>query len=176
MKDGTVFLVKYRPKEKWVYSIVGKVITFITKSPYTHTGIYINGKYFDDTIYIDKKGIHSGVRVSEERHFADDAILEYVGEFSPDQVKLMEAFLMFYSKRHIPYGIGRLISLAIVYPTRWFWKMIGYVPFEKSAREVCSTIVADTYEFAGINLFPDMSPEMIAPGDFLTTKLLKQAK
>jgi len=173
LKDGTIFLVAYRPTT-FIYNIVGKVIKFITKSNFTHSGIYMNGKYYDDTLSIDKTGIHSGVRVSDTWDYPEDAVLEYTQTLAPDQIKLMEAFLIFYSRKRIPYSILKLVSLAIVYPTRFFWNWIGWVPFENSLREVCSTAVDDCYQFAGIDLLPDQRPELVAPGDFQSSKLLKR--
>lgn len=177
MKDGTVLLVPYDPNEKNpIYKLVGWVIKKITKEDFTHTAIFFNGKYYDDTLIFKGLNIKSGVRSLDAPDYPVGKTLEYVGELTPEQFVRMQSYLIFYANEPIHYSILKLVTLSFVYPTKWFWDLIGWVPFSKFLfGEVCSTFVAEAWKFAGVDLFKGIEQdELVSPGDFLRSTLLKE--
>lgn len=76
-------------------------------------------------------------------------------------------------QRKIPYNVGLLLSLAFFYPTRNVWDKLGWMPFEKSAKEVCSTFVAELFKAWPVNLdiLPGVETNLIAPGDYVNSPI-----
>ena len=68
------------------------------------------------------------------------------------------------------YNFFRLVMMLVIYPTRWFWKAIGWVPFSKKIYgEFCSSFVDEVLWQVGIDVLPDEFHGYTAPVDLLRT-------
>jgi hypothetical protein len=167
MENGTIFLWKNDGKH---FPLISKAIEYFTKSPYTHVAIYVNNYTYDDTIWTPKGKIipRSGIRKTLGLLEDYSTILVPKNKITYYESTLMEVRANKDITQRIPYSIIKLLVLAIVYPTRWFWTKIKWVPFQASFfGEVCSTFVDEIYTAAKRDLFPGRSIEATVPGDFV---------
>ena len=123
MNNGTILLYKFHKSKNILINITGKSIKFFTSSDYVHTAIYLNGKTYSEEVWKENKKWKSGVKITNGMNRAD-VYLEPIYTLTECQVYAMEIILKnFYETKG--YNFLKLISLAIVYPLRWFFKKIG---------------------------------------------------
>lgn len=167
MKDGTILLMKQPKDAPWYEQIIGRTIIFLTQSPFVHTLIYLNGYTYDWNMKKENGKWYSGVIKTKGIRKPYDTALEPNFNLTKKQIKKMEEYFEEASLKRYPYNVARLIILAIVYPTRWFWNLINWVPFSKVDKgEVCSSGIDEAFEYAGIDLIPNSEEELTVPGDF----------
>ena len=170
MRNGTIFLQKPNWElGKSLTDRVIKVIQFITQSRYYHVVLYLNGWYWESTVWFEgKKMLHGMKRSKSLWHY--DTALEPVQDLTDNEVKIMELHLMRELKKKRPYNVLKLIALIIVYPTRWIWRALGWVPFSNNVfGYVCSVFVDEAYMHIQRDILPDDYHEYTAPVDLLRT-------
>lgn len=177
-----ILLWKYHKKKPWYRNLVSKAIVFFTGYPYTHVAIQVDGDVYESTVWKDRV---TGVWVNGARRTAwldypdldeamPDEALCFVSEVNYDQKQRIIRVLEDTLDRKLKYNFLRLLALAFVYPTRWFWNLINWVPFKAEVfGEVCSTYVDEALKWAGIDLFKYQDEEYTAPGDYLNASSLR---
>jgi hypothetical protein len=175
MKNGTILLQKVDPKNipNTIEGFFYKAIIFFTGSTFLHALIYCDGKTWDSTFYTTgemfkgKFTLFSGVR--KRKTIAGHAVaLEPVTPMTEKEKENMIAYMKKAIENKRPYNLLRLIAMAFVYPTRWFWNWIRWVPFSKDIYgEFCSSFVDEAWEAAGRDIIPNSKEELTAPVDFL---------
>lgn len=166
MKDGTVFVTKNRKSDDLFSNTLGNLIEYFTGMPYVHVEVWCKGHRYGSV----KGGPRKTTTVPNRN---GTVFLQPREELTEKQKEAMNEYLERMLSR--PYNVFKLVSLALVYPTRWFWNWIGWVPFEKDVfGVVCSVYVDEAYKAAGIDLLPGRSEEYTSPGDFLKSELLEK--
>jgi hypothetical protein len=171
--DGTIFLWKRSNKK---FDIVGRAIEYFTGSPYTHVAVFLRGSTFESTIWTPKGEFwpKSGIKQTGGFVHGYCVKLKPVKSLTSTEVDKMLLFSKMQMDNRRPYNILKLVVLALVYPTRWFWNKINWVPFQADFfGEVCSTFVDQVYKAAKRDLFPERGEEATVPGDFVKTNQLE---
>jgi len=168
LRDGTILL--YRAGK----GFIAKAITYFTGMPYVHVAGYVAGLTFESTIWWSDLWWTSGIYATLGAKQADE-YWQPITPLTDEQIKtILRYFIESINKRR-PYNVAKFLVLALVYPTRWLWQKIGWVPFSADYHgDVCSVVWDEAYRAAGIDLFPHRSEEYTAPGDFRKSKLLEQ--
>ena len=167
MKDGSILLFPAGPDP------VGQVIKDITGSPYAHVAICVGGLIFDDTVWEQPGRLLpvSGVRVTEQANAASLGtfiVRDLLVPWIPLEVEkaLQVAITQVNLRRR--YNIALLLFDAVIYPTRGFWKKLGWAPFEHARDHVCSTFDGLVVRAAGRDPWPGVQTQELVPGDFAT--------
>jgi len=178
MKNGTVILVARDPsKENLLFKILGAIIEWRTGSPYTHSGIYVGGYFYDDTIWIEKGKLHSGVRERTEWIDTMSLVREEIVSLTELQAHDLWKFCSWYSQKEFPYNIAQLAAFLFIYPLRPFLERIGWTPFQKTVDSVCSTFIGVARYYAGLpQIVKNQPPEFDVPGDYAATTVLRTVK
>jgi len=172
-QNGSVFLWS---KSESGFDIVTKAIQYFTGSPYTHVAIYLRGSTYDCTVWKPAGRILSVSGVRETTGVIDgwQVELKPTTTLTSSQTDKILSYCKAMIDARRPYNVFKLLAFILIYPTRWFWTKIKWVPFQAELfGEVCSTFVDQAYEAGGINLFPDIIDEAAVPGDFIDTPLLE---
>jgi len=159
MKDGTILIWKYRKVNNWCRDLIPRLIVYFTKKPYVHAAIYFDEKTYESAA----SGIRSTSGLKQVNEYWEPIISLTITERNS-----MQAYLLFTTNRKWKYNFFKLIILSIVYPTRWFWNKIGWVPFDKDLfGEVCSVYVDEAWLFAGRDILPNEHEGYTSPGDLV---------
>jgi len=173
MKDGTVLLWKKPVETKGFTGFVCKCITFFTKSDFVHVAVISNGMMCESSVWKEGGKLAHGARMIWP--VKADVYLEPIIDLTEKQSDYLDAYCIYTARKKRPYNVLKLLVLAIVYPTRWFWRLIHWVPFNREMRgEVCSVYVDDAFMFAGIDLFPRHMEGYTVPGDFINCIKLRK--
>lgn len=167
MKTVNILLWKYKPQKLWYRNIVGKCITFFTGYNVTHAAIgFSDGTKYESTVWkVDKCKYRGGAKKSTVGTSHDIMIPVRVTEV---QENIMIVYLQGTVNKEMPYNFFKLVILAIVYPTRWFWNLIKWVPFDAELfGKVCSVYVDGAFKRAGKDLIKHEFEGFTVPGDFL---------
>lgn len=167
MRDGTVFVTKNKDFGDFWANIFGDLVEFFTGQPYVHVEVWCDGNRYGSVSGGPRK---SSSVPSRSGH----VFLEPKEELSERQVQKMKQYLE--SKiGSTGYNVFKLVVLALVYPTRWFWKWIGWVPFQWDVFGViCSVYVDEAFIAAGIDVLPRGYEEYSTPGDFLRSTFFQK--
>ncbi len=165
MKDGSVLTFPPGPDP------VGQAVKYITGGP-AHVAIFIGGLFFDDTVWHQPGKLLpvSGVRESLQADIAgwgEYTIQEPVAPWSDAEIQaaLEVAITQVNLRRH--YNIFLLLVDAILYPTRWFWDRIGWVPFGSwYLGGVCSSFAGLVVRATGRDPWPGIKTQELVPLDF----------
>lgn len=162
-----ILLWEYTTGEKKLYNVVGKCIVYFTDSPYTHVALYVGGYTYDTTIWFEEGKPKTGIRKVRGQLKGTVVMVPNV-PFSPAQAERLRGVADSYARKNKPYNIVKLLALAVVWNTRWFWKKIRWVPFNHTVfGEVCSGFVDEVFKKAGIDLFPSEYEGYTVPGQFI---------
>ena len=139
MKDASVLL--------WSNDrLISKLIKYFTGSDITHAAVVLQDQTYESDLGGAK--VTRGVRDS-------DITLEPVRDLTKRELAQMQRYVSESLHRRWPYNILKLVILALVYPTRWFWRKINWVPFDHEVYgETCSSYVDEAFKAAGIDLLP----------------------
>lgn len=172
MVDPIIMVWPYKKKTTWFRDFVSRCICYFTKAKYTHVAFYVNGTTYESTVMNNQNGVlkHPGLYHGIEYYIFKEPILE-------DKKILLEQIASQDVVNKKPYNFFKLLAMMIIYPTRYFWNLIGWVPFDKECfGAVCSEFVDETFKKASIDLFPGEHEGYTAPGDFPNSPLLEKAK
>ena len=160
--------------------LLGRAIKFFTGSPYGHTAIFLAGFTFESTGWQTPGAkwwqfwtYRSGIKISRGELMGGTSLSPLIVP-SDSQVELMLEFATDQINDRWWYNGLLLIADALIYPTRWFWNKIGWIPFSsRYLGTVCSTFVDEMFKAAGIDLWPGRSEATTVPGDYVKCPLLK---
>jgi hypothetical protein len=144
--------------------LVGKCIRYFTESEWAHVAVFADGFTFEEAAKGAEMTLHQ--KESEKVLICPvEGIQEAkIADWCEDQVTA-----------HLRYNVFLLIALAFVYPLRWFFDKLNWVPFRAQLfGEVCSTFVDQAFKAAGIDLFPERGEDATVPGDFIKCRLLRE--
>jgi hypothetical protein len=176
MKEGTIFAYSGRHAKAWINRIVAAAIMYFTGSEFTHIAIWLLGRLWEVTVWHTgrgwifgwKQGVRCHAGVPED--MIPTAVYEPVRDLTEAEVFALGRWLEWTRDEGLSYSVLKLLSLALVYPTRWFWKRIGWVPFGTNLfDEVCSSYPAEGYAFLGYEVLPGWSEELIVPGTYASS-------
>ena len=149
-----------------------KVVHFFTGSWYYHAALWIDGMQYEDAAYFSPDGVwHEGAMRHSVPHPGGDHFVLVDGMTNEQERKVRT-----WCEQHLyaQYNFPKLVGMAIIYPFRWFFKLIGWVPFSRAVfGYICSEYVDRAFKTAGIDLLPGAREGYTAPGDLAKSKLLR---
>ncbi len=171
MEQPIIILWPFHKSSKWYRTLVSKLICFFTNSNYTHAAIFLNGHQYESTV-MNKQ--HGTLKTEGMPPASRNCItLRFKEGLSEKRLALLEWSVNQQVVQKRPYNFMKIAALALVYPTRWFWNLINWVPFQNEVYgSVCSVFVDASFKDAGVDLLPGENEEYTAPGDFLKSPLL----
>ena len=164
--DGTILLhkitKKYLKSCKWYAKIVTVTICIFTWSKYHHTSFFSKG-------YRYESGHPFGV-VKKKAVFEEKEGYKYKYPIRPMTKEEADRYNASWEKKlkqNIRYNYLKLGSMTFVYPTRFFWDKLKYVPFQNNYffGVVCSVAGCESFGDIGWILLPGRYNETIVPGD-----------
>jgi len=168
---------RYEKRDNFFMDLLGKAIVYFTGYEYTHVGIYYGDKLYESTMWIDeKKRLRSGIRVTlmGDPQVRPPSFCMVPMTCPVYRMKRIGEVLEKYVAEGKPYNVLKLFILAIVWPTRAFWKAIRWVPFrDEIFGSVCSTFVDKVMYEARWDLFPDEWESYTVPGQFVNLPMWK---
>ena len=162
-RDGTILLCQPQGKP----NLVQRAIQYFTQSPWTHAMIYFENSTYES----DGKGAHSTCGLKPHQ-----LALEPTRVLTADERGWMRTYLWFTTARRSKllgwsYNVLKLLTLAVVYPTRAFWNWLHWVPFDTDAYgEICSAYVDEAWEMTDRDILPGQITGFTAPVDLLGAK------
>lgn len=148
--------------------LVGRIIEWRTCSPWGHVAVYLSGITYEYT-WPCARATDGLIKCDAERCFRE--------EIPYEKVAAIRRYWLDAIKRGKRYNWIKLAALLFIYPTRWVWDRLNWVPF--SSRfwgEVCSTGVDESFKCARIDLVPHAEEGYTSPGDLWDSPLLKEYK
>jgi hypothetical protein len=164
---------RYHKQDDWFRDLVSRCIVYFTGYDYTHVGIYFEGKLYESTVWKNEKGkLCSGIRITVKGDptvpSPDICMVPWRLEITPERLDRLGQTLARYVAAGRPYNVFKMLVLAFVWPTRWFWKKIKWVPFNHEVfGEVCSGFVDEVMYKSRWDLFPEEWEGYTVPGQFL---------
>jgi hypothetical protein len=157
LPNGTFALWRVKPDSKWM----AKAIAFFTGKPVNHAAAIHGGDTWEEDVGGARQT--AGIRKADE-YWAPDV------PFSPEESARGLVFLQVTTgmgiRRPWPYNWLLTGVKAIIYPTRWFWNWIGWVPFSSQFYGVNCSVYCDLYaHYAGRDIRPKWLEHLSAPGD-----------
>ena len=141
--------------------IIGKLIRYFTESEWGHVAIYAGGYTYEST--------WPGVRKTPGM-IASDLVLIPPTLNEPNMLDWLEARV----SAKMRYNWLRLIAFIYIYPLRWFFNKLNWVPFSAAIfGEVCSSFVDEAIRAGGVDLWPYRGEDATVPGDFAGCPYLK---
>lgn len=155
MKNGTILLFRMPEKP----TLVQKAIAYFTGKPWTHAAIFHDGYVYEALL----KGVTRTFYPEWAIHNKPEERWDPV---SSQERRRMQVYLETGVNLQWKYNVLKLLVLAIVYPTRWVWKRIGWVPFDWWVfGEICSGLVDKAWLAEGVDIIRKQRAGYTAPGD-----------
>jgi hypothetical protein len=163
---------RYHKQNDWFRDLMSRSIVYFTGMPYIHVGVHFEGKLYESSVWRDGNNrLRSGIRITlgpSGLYGPDICMVPWRVECTTERMDRIRSVLNIYVAGDRPYNVFKLIVLAIVWPTRWFWKMIRWVPFNHDVfGEVCSGFVDEVMFKSQWDLFPDEWEGYTVPGQFV---------
>lgn len=157
MKNGTLFLFKVSedPKKR---TLVQKLILYFA-GEWVHVAIGCFEHVYEETW---PKAMRTPVH-SYLAQVKPDEIWEPIEEF---EGRRMQIYLETSVNLEWPYNVFKFAAMAVVYGTRWFWKKIKWVPFDRWIfGEICSAFADEALFAEGFDAIPGELQGYSTPGD-----------
>jgi|GEM_PF-2893066 len=173
--------------------ILSKAIMYFTDSVFTHTALYVRGITFESTVWQNPTTWlfgrewksrwwmfwtwRSGVKTTQGILEADE-IYRFRVPPAPSQNILMVTYALDLVNERRMYNFLLTFFDMIIYPTRWFWQKVGWIPFSKRYLGAnCSSLVDEIVTAGGIDLWPERVSATTVPGDYpLNSNLVLEEK
>jgi hypothetical protein len=159
--------------------LVSRAIRYFTGSPYVHAAVFLAGMTFESTVWLPegKKvwmlwAYKSGIRETWG-YFSADKTMELARLLIDEEYMAGRNYAVEQINDRHWYNFLLTFFDIIIYPTRWFWQKVGWIPF--SSRYLganCSEFVDQVYKAMGIDLWPDRGEASTVPGDYPSCPLL----
>lgn len=135
--------------------VIGRLIAYFTESSWGHVAICVGGNTYEET--------WPGVKKTAGQNAADLVLIPP----ALDEEKVL-AYLEKSVTAKLRYNWMRLCAFIFIYPLRWFFSRLGWVPFSVySFGEVCSSFVDEAVRAGGIDLWPHRGEDSTVPADYL---------
>jgi len=158
-----ILLWKYHRSPKFWDDLFMRAICYFTRSEYVHAEVFVNGCTY---------GMHDTIKRWPHQRPSDEV---WAMDLTPEQETAIYEYCERAYQDQIRYNIPKVVALAVVYPTRWIWRKLGWVPFDAYVHgAVCSELVDEAYKAAGIDLLPNDHEGYTAPVDFTRSPLLQR--
>lgn len=173
MAEPLIELYAFHKTGRFFRDLVGKAICFFTGTSFTHVALYFLGAMWESTVWKEGRKTVNGVRMTVG-YRKGDVELYFVTPLDEVQKQRLNLWLTSQVRERTPYNSMKFLVLAIVYPTRWLWKWLKWVPFQADFYgEVCSEFVDHAFkEGAGIDLLPGKLEDYSIPASFLESPYL----
>jgi len=151
---------KIKPNQfKPFVMFVNRLICLCTGSKYWHTAIILeNYKYESGHPYGASKSIYTATQ--DKYQDIEDIVV------TNEQLHNMIAYAELKLNQNLRYNHYKLIALAILYPTRFIWDKIKWVPFQNDYfGQICSVFVREILLNGDIDYCPKRYKEITAPCD-----------
>lgn len=161
---------KYHKSGDWFRDLLPRCIVYFTGYEHVHVGIFFQGRLYESTVWRNRQGkLRTGIRVRPRGAVKPDlCMVPWRLELTDERMRKVGEVLNQYVESDRPYNVLKLVVLAFVWPTRWFWKKIRWVPFNHEVfGEVCSGFVDEVMFKARWDLFPEEWEGYTVPGQFL---------
>jgi len=164
---------RYHKQADWFWDSVSRAIVYFTGMEYVHVGIYYMNRLYESTVWRNSAGkLRTGIRVTEKGDKRvtppDLCMVPWSFELTKERMDRIGCVLSQYVESDRSYNILKLLVLAIVWPTRWIWKKLKWVPFNHEVfGEVCSGFVDEVMLKSQWDLFPDAWEGYTVPGKFV---------
>ena len=157
MSDTMIALWKVKADSKWM----AKAVAFFTGKPYNHAAVIHEGDTWEEDVGGARQT--AGIRKADEYWTPIEPL-------TPVEAARGLVFLQVTTgmgiRRPWPYNWLLTGIKAVVYPTRWFWNWIGWVPFSRQFYGVnCSVYVDLFFKYCGRDIRPKWVEHLTAPGD-----------
>jgi len=155
MKSGTIFLFRVPPKP----NLVQRAIEYFTGKPWVHAAINCDGFVYEATW-------PAIIRTPLDKWLEHNHPTEAWEPIVERPCERMRIYLETAVNLEWKYNWLKILALMLVYPTRWFWRKIGWVPFDSWIfGEICSVLVDEAWYAEGVDLLPGQRQGYTAPGD-----------
>jgi hypothetical protein len=157
MNSGTLALWRVTKDSKWM----AKAIAFFTGKPYSHAAVIHDKDTYEEDVHGAQKT--QGIKHADEYWEPD---VPPTPEESMRGLVYLQVTTGMGIRRPWPYNFLLTGIKAIVYPTRWFWNWIRWVPFSSQFYGVNCSVYCDLYwKYAGRDIKPKWMEYLSAPGD-----------
>lgn len=164
LKDGSIIVSQTTDNNKFNEAIKWLIET-IDGSIYGHTALYLGGKFWEYGIFVTNTKVKQGFY---EYHLKGD-VYEPKKDLTEEEVKKALKFV----KKGFKYNIVKYILMMFIYPTRWIWKKLKWVPFNNSASYICSEAIDRLYKYLGYDIIPNELEGYTSPGDLTKSGFFK---
>jgi len=154
-----------------------KLIRFGTGGYTNHSAIYVGGGHQ----YIIE-ALAKGVKKNKlsKRVKAKDVEAVIVLRYPPltvEQAEIIKSYA--YSRIGVKYDFKQILGFTIwcfgrIFLRRKWWERSKYNPFDSRKKDICSELVYNAYQKAGITLCPNKDESNISPADLERSLLLKK--
>ena len=149
----TIINHRINKNSKGFTAFVNKCIGFVTNSEYWHTSIVL-GKFRYESGH--PFGASKTSRIPEH---------EYIDSYDIEVTEIQLLRMIDYAEKklreNLRYNHYKLIVLAVLYPTRFIWNRLKWVPFQHDYfGQVCSVFVREILLAGDIDWFPKLYKEI----------------
>lgn len=159
-RDGTLLL--YRVPDKGA-DLLAKAIRFFTGKPYSHAALFCYGATWEE----NEKGANRTPGLKQASEYWEPDVSMTSEELERGKIFLWVTTGMGIRHRW-PYNFLLTFIEFIVYPTRWFWNKIGWVPFAGHLLGAnCSAYCDLFWRYSGRDIRSQWLEMLSAPGDLV---------
>ena len=160
---------KEKSAEGWLRTLLSRSITFFTGMPYTHAALYIDGYVFEATVWKEgRKWYHGAKKTTWKVTLLEPPARYYYPKEITNMQKATILMLAENTLGKVPYNFLQLLAFMFIYPTKWFWMKLGWVPFSAELfGATCAVYVDELFDTVHYDIFPDRISDLVVPGDYV---------